>query len=195
MLTISLQFDNIPGNAALPDTPIGIYLDLMFNGFSNVMQVNTGVETGVVAQSQPNTGVFSPTDAATILQGTPALTVNYTDSTIAFFDYHNFYFGCTVADQNGVASLPQSCAVTVTGFDTNGFQVAQQVFNFVQNGLQDQMVLATLNSNFKKLERAEFEVEATGGVVTGILPTNATTAVLTDNHSYTVYSFLNQFAS
>lgn len=138
---------------------------------------------GVVAQSAPDVVAFGPLIAATILQGTPALTTVYTDSTIAFFDFSYFYFGCVLASQNNEASVPQSCNVIVTGLDTNGNTVASQTFNFVANGLQQQMIQATLDSGFVNLQMATFEVLGTGAV-----PSNATLAVLADNFDYTVYS-------
>ena len=162
----------------------------MYNGMALDTDViaNTALP-GVVPQSPPNVAAFGGSNAVTLLQGTPALTTVYADSTISFLDFHYFYFGCVLADKNGLASAPQSCTLTVRGRDTNGNVVATQQFSFTQNGLQQQMIKATLNSAFVRLQSAEFEVEPVGALAVS----NATVDAIADNFSYTVYS--TQFLS
>ena len=48
MLTSAVQFDNLQASPVAGDAPIGIYLDLLFNGYSLIQELNIGVGTGVV---------------------------------------------------------------------------------------------------------------------------------------------------
>jgi len=124
-------------------------------------------------------------DAVTILQGQPEITTVYSDSTVVAFDFHSFYFGIVLGDQNAVASAPMSGRVTVTGIDTNGKTVAVQTFALIANGLQQQMVKAVSGPQFSCLRDAVFVINGPAGLLgaTG----NATLAVLADNFETTVY--------
>lgn len=180
------QFEN--DNAAIPlvaAEPIDEYLDLYFNGMT-LLSITLGPNAvGVIPQSPDNVAAFGVQQAATVLQGQPALTSVYDDSTIFAFDFHDFFFGLVLADENAVVSAPESGSVTVTGIDTTGRTVATQTFEFVANGLQQQMIHAVLGPEFSCLRDAVFQVNGPGGL-TGVAG-NATLAALSDNYNYTVY--------
>lgn len=140
--------------------------------------------TGVLPQSPPNQIASGPLTPATLLQGTPALTTVYQDTTIDRFDFFSFFYGCVLATQETVAGAPEPCTVTVTGLDKNGRQVAQQSFDFVANALSEQMNKATL-VGFTGLQTATFSVTSKA---LGTLPENARVALVGDTFNYTVFS-------
>ena len=123
-------------------------------------------------------------DTENSIEGTPALTTVYQDTTIDHFDFQSFYFGCVLSSQETATGVPQSCTVTVTGFDKNGKQVAKQSFPFVANALSQQMIKATL-VGFTGLQTASFSIASN---LLGVLPENATVSTVADTFSYTVYS-------
>lgn len=97
---------------------------------------------GLVPNSPPNYAAFGPEDPATILQGTPEMTTVYDDSTIDSLTLHSFFYGCAVATEESITSDTDSCNITITGFSSSGKQVAKQTFDFVADGLSQQMVKA-----------------------------------------------------
>lgn len=154
----------------------------MFNGIGLIETTGAGTTvTGVIPNSEPNMAAFGPLDTTTLEQGTPSMTTVYSDSTITYFDLQSFYYGCVVTSAETVEGVPESCTITVTGYNTNGQEVASQTFAFNSNGgVQQQMQQAVLSSSFKHLQHADFSVNTATG--------NATTSGLIDTVAYTVYS-------
>ena len=183
----TIQFENDPGATPLVGfNPVNIYLDIFFKGwevFDFGVAGSTANVPGVLPQSPPVLIGYGTLDAATVEQGTPALTVIYQDTTVDHFDFNSFFFGCALDTVEGAASAPQTCTVTVTGFDKNNKQVAQQKFNFVQDGLSQQMVQAKL-VGFTNLQTATF---STASTLLGTLPVNTTVSTVADTFNYTVY--------
>lgn len=184
VVLIILQFENDVGATQLvAANPVNVYDDMFFQGFEVFVAGTTMNTPGVEAQSPPNVITYGATAVSTILQGTPALTVLYADSTIDHFSFFSFFLGCVVASEETVLGVPQPCTITVTGIDKNGKQVAQQDFKFnTNNGLSQQMIEAKL-VGFTGLQTATFSTSAS---LVG-LPINTTTAFLGDNFNYTVY--------
>jgi hypothetical protein len=57
----------------------------------------------------------------------------------------SFYFGCAPDLQQGTASLPLACAVTLNGFNAQGAPTGTQTFNFTPNALASDMTKADVN--------------------------------------------------
>lgn len=78
----------------IPDAPVGIYGDLLFNGFVAVsIGVGGNPVAGILAQSPPNVIGYGALSQLDNLQGQPAMTVVYPDTTVQYFDLTSFYFG------------------------------------------------------------------------------------------------------
>ncbi|KAF9701116.1 hypothetical protein EKO04_001165 [Ascochyta lentis] len=174
------RFENSVGLPAVAASPIGIYLDLFWQGMS-LVQTGGIQNLAIVAPNSPgNYAAYSALDVATVTQGQPSMMANYPDSTIDHFDLKSFYYGCSAATQASVAGLPLSCTITIKGYADDKAQklVATQSFAF-NVGLQTsaQMIKANVNSKFKGLKRVDYFVD------------NALIkAGLIDTVSYTVYS-------
>ncbi|KAJ4367705.1 hypothetical protein N0V86_009826 [Didymella sp. IMI 355093] len=175
------RFDNAEGLPLVAASPIGIYLDIFWQGMSLVQTGGLQNVAIVEPNSPPNYAAFSAADVATLTQGQPAMTVNYADSTIDHFSLHSFYYGCSAATQASVAGVPLSCTVTIKGYADDQAQqlVASQSFDFKAGLLQTsaQQLRADVSSKFKNLKRVNFFVS-----------NNVLTAGLIDTVSYTVYS-------
>jgi len=124
----------------------------------------------------------APLGTGPIEQGTPAMTVNYPDSTIKSFDLHSFYFGLVLDSENDVASKPISGSILVTGYPSSGGTVTA-TFTYTVSGLltvQADMIKASLDqTKFRCLTQVTFEL--TGALAIG-------TAFVADTFDYTVYS-------
>ncbi|KAK3080511.1 hypothetical protein LTS18_000649 [Coniosporium uncinatum] len=177
------RFDNDISVPLTGAAPINEYLDIFWNGMSLVNTVSVaGANPGVFPNSPSNYAAYSVGDAATVLQGQPAMTVNYQDSTVDHFDLRSFYFGCAAGLQNGAVSLPLTCTVTATGKDRKGKQVARQSFKFQSNGgLRQNQIKATLSRSFVNLGSVEFKT------TTGNAAADALVATVIDTVDYTVY--------
>ncbi|KAJ4345088.1 hypothetical protein N0V95_005935 [Ascochyta clinopodiicola] len=174
------RFENSVGLPAVAASPIGIYLDVFWQGMSLVQTGGIQNLALVVPNTPGNYAAYSTLDAATITQGQPSMMANYADSTIDHFDLKSFYYGCAAAAQVSVAGLPLSCTISIKGYADDKAQqlVATQSFVFTV-GLQTsaQMVKANVNSKFKGLKRVDYFVD-----------NDAIKAGLIDTVSYTVYS-------
>lgn len=138
---------------------------------------NTQDLPGLIPNSPPNCAAFAPGDTATGLQGTPEMTAVYADSTISNFTLGPFFYGCVLGTEESLAGVPQSCTITLTGFNSKGIQIARQNFPFVANGLQQQMIEAH-PVGFTQVQYIAFTIQAP----------NATLAALIDSVFYTVFS-------
>jgi hypothetical protein len=142
----------------------------------------------LVANSPPNAAAFSTLDVATVAQGQPSMTVNYSDSTIDHFDLKSFFFGCVLATQVSILGKPISCTVTVKGYKDVGKKelAGSQTFSFDAGLLQTQaqMVKADVKYGygFEGVKHVDFFVSQP-----------ATTAAVIDTVSYVVYSSTNKF--
>lgn len=162
-------------------SPVGIYLDILFNGFSGNVAAINNAGAGVAPQS-PNIDIaYGALDVDTIEEGTPEMTVVYQDTTVNFFDLTYFYFGCVIGLENRQADLVESCTVTATCVNPAGVTVATQNFPFVSNGGVLQNMVQAKPNGFKGCEFVKFATTSLGG---------ATTATALDTISYTVYSKL-----
>lgn len=132
---------------------------------------------GIIPNSPPNCAAFAPGDDATILQGTPEMTVVYDDSTVSNFTLGSFFYGCVLGTEASLAAAPMSCTLTLTGFNSRGKQIAQQDFPFVADGEQQQMIEA-YPVGFTQVQYITFVIQAP----------NATLAALIDTVSYTIFS-------
>lgn len=128
----SARFDNDQGLPGVAASPIGIYDDIYWQGFS--LAITGSVQNVFIVE--PNTGsnlaAFARNDLATISQGQPAMTVNYADSTIDHFDLSSFYYACVYATEASIAAKPQSCTLTIRGYKDDAAKqlVAEQSFDF-----------------------------------------------------------------
>ena len=78
----------------IPDAPVGIYGDMLFNGFV-ALSIGLGGNpaAGVLAQSPPNIIGYGALSQLDNPQGQPAMTVVYPDTTVQYFDLTSFFFG------------------------------------------------------------------------------------------------------
>lgn len=138
----------------------------------------TPLLAGLNAQSRPNVLAY---DVVASLQGKHELRTDYDDSTTSSFDFKSFYFGCVVATQETLASLPLSCSVDITGY-RNGKQVAFQKADFRKPLVQltADMAKVELNDGFCDVDSVTFD---TAGLIPQVL-----LAVLMDNFEYTTVS-------
>jgi hypothetical protein len=189
----SARFENSPGLPLVAASPIGIYLDLFWQGMSLAQTSGLTNVLGVVPNSPPNVAAFSALDLSTLTQGQASMRTNYADSNIDHFDLKYFYYGCTVAAQVSVVGVPKSCTITIKGYtdDNRSNLVASQSFTYTPGGsglvsgllggmglsTSSQMTKAVVDPKFKGLKRVDFSVS------------NPTlTAGLIDSVGYTVYS-------
>ena len=106
--------------------------------------------TGVEPESPVNVGGYS--DRSTLLGGnTPKITTQYPGSAFSTFDFQKFSYGCVLATAEDVLSAPISCSVTASGYK-NAQKVTDQTFNFLVDGLVEDMNTATLNDQFKGVD-------------------------------------------
>jgi hypothetical protein len=173
------RFENSVGLPAVAAAPIGIYLDIFWQGMSLVETSGLSSALGIVVNSPLNCAAYSKLDVATLTQGQPSMMTNYQDSTVDHLDLKSFYYGCAVASQLSLTGLPAACTVTVKGYadDKATKLVAQQSFGFKPTGTSAQMVKANVDVKFKGLKRVDFFVS-----------NDALTAALIDTVSYAVYS-------
>lgn len=173
------RFENSVGLPAVAVAPIGIYLDIFWQGMSLVESTGLSSIAGPVPNSPPNVAAYSKLDVATLIQGQPSMMTNYQDSTVDHLDLKYFYYGCAVASQASLVGLPATCTVSVKGYaDDKGTKlVAQQSFGYKPTGTSAQMLKASVDGRFKGLKRVDFFVT-----------NDALTAALIDTVSYTVYS-------
>ncbi|KAF1945090.1 hypothetical protein EJ02DRAFT_370332 [Clathrospora elynae] len=180
------RFDNAKGLPVVAAGPINIYQNIKWNGMTLVQ--TGGIQKAAILEpnSPPNLAGFSSTNLVTIQQGTPAMTVNYADSTIDSFDLYSFYYGCTLNTQASLLGVPTSCNITVTGYadDQATNQLAKKTFNFDVGTAQTnaQMQKAVLGDSFRKLKRVEFTVTNTMTIKTLF------TSGFIDTAKYMVYS-------
>ncbi|KAF1938020.1 hypothetical protein EJ02DRAFT_475098, partial [Clathrospora elynae] len=92
-------FDNKQGITGLSATPLNIYQNIKWNGMS--LSETGGIQQIAMLESNspPNRAAFAALNVVTIEQGTPAMTVNYADSTMDHFDLLSFYYGCTLSTE------------------------------------------------------------------------------------------------
>jgi hypothetical protein len=190
------RFDNDVGIPAVAVDPVGIYLDIYWQGMTLVNTGGLQDSVGVTPNSRPNYAAFSALATATITEGQPSMMTNYEDSTIDHFDLQSFYYGCVVASQASIIGVPVSCTVSIKGYTDDAAQhlVASQSFGYtVGLGLlsggnpgssllqtRAQMLKATVDTKFVGLKRVDFEVS-----------NDLITAALIDTVSYKVYSEKN----
>lgn len=175
------RFDNAQGLPVVAASPIGIYLDIFWQGMSLAQTGGAQDLAIVVPNSPPNVAAYSAPDLATVEQGQPSMMTNYADSTIDHLDLTSFYYGCVLSTQASVAAVPVSCTVSINGYTDDEAQqlVATQSFVFTVAALQTsaQMLKASVSSKFKGLKRVDFFVDE-----------NVLKTALIDTVSYTVYS-------
>ena len=198
------RFDNLSG-PPVAIKEIGQYLDIDFKGIFLIPTLNLPGHPGVPPNTPSNMAGFTLVNPVSLLKGPPAMSVNYPDSTVDFFDLESFWYGCVLPTQETVASSPISCDITVTGFsDIAGEQqVCKQTFQFRVDGLVssliggtpvgDQLVTvskpmlkANLNAGFRGVRKVVFAVADRS-----LLPSLLTVALL-DTVEYTVYSKFSQ---
>lgn len=122
---------------------------------------------------------LTPGQTSSNLIGPAVITSAYEYSPISYFNPYVFYYGCVVADANGVASTPASCTITATGFNVKGREIYSQDFKYTATGaLLQQMTLGYFNQGWSGLQVSRLEFTVTN---------NATTAALVDNFLATVY--------
>lgn len=176
------QFDNVP--AGLIDgapvrglNSLGSHEGLYYSNMGVISA--TPLLAGIHPQSSPNVLAY---DVVNSLEGTHELRTDYDDSTTTSFNFRSFYFGCVVATQETLLSVPLSCSVGVTGY-RNGKQVAYQKADFSKPLLQltADMAEVKLNDGFCDVDRVTFDT------VGGLLP-EVLLAVLLDNFDYTTIS-------
>ncbi|EMC95995.1 hypothetical protein BAUCODRAFT_512714 [Baudoinia panamericana UAMH 10762] len=173
------KFDNIQNAGLLADLPVrgvtslGPYNSLDFLHL-NVINVGEGA-VGLIPQSAPNVLAYDVIAAA---QGPQTITSVFDDSIVDYWNFKSFFFGCVLASQETVASVPDTCTIQITGYK-NEVQVASQKATFTADGLEDQMHQVFLNNDFENIDTVEFD---TVGLLDSTLD-----AVLFDNLCYDVY--------
>lgn len=174
LLTVQpFKFDNDQGLPAVGVSPINIYLDIFWKGMSLAETSNVQDLPGIIPNSPPNFATFSPKNAATLTQGTPEMTTVYDDSTVSYLNLYSFFYGCALGLEESLTSVPESCNITITGFDPSGKQVATQTFAFVADGLSQQMIQA-IPKGFNGVQFITFAFQAAAGVVAIIDTVNYT---------------------
>jgi hypothetical protein len=175
------RFDNENGIPLVAAAPIGIYLDIYWQGMSLVATMNLQDAVGVTPNSKPNYAAFSALDTATVMQGQASMMTNYDDSTVDHLDLKSFYYGCAAASEASILGLPTRCDITIKGYaDDAGTQlVAEEKFGFTTQFLQTraQMLKATPTKKFYGVKRVDFDVS-----------NELLTAGLIDTVMYTVYA-------
>ena len=143
------------------------------------MGLDGTIVAGVTPESYPNAGAYGETTGVT--NGSPYITTQYSGSADDIFDFESFYFGCVVGTVEAIASLPESCTITVIGYKSSK-EVAKQSFDFKVGTLETlaPMIKAELSKDFKGIDTATFSTEYELGAETG--------ATLLDSLSYTTYS-------
>ena len=129
-----LQFENnrdfVPGAAV---ALVNEYDDILYNGFVRIFFGADREDTaGIVPNSPPNVIAYAPVGAGTVLQGPPAMTTLYDDTTVDFFDLLYLYYGCTVGET--AAGVPAGCTITATCIIPSNKTVPTQSFNFPTTG-------------------------------------------------------------
>ena len=172
----SIQFEDNVGISREDGTPIGIEMDIYWKGMSLARSEASIAKNhrGLVPNSPPNYASFSSTDEVTEQQGTPQMTTLYDDSTVGSFNLHSFFYGCASKSDD---PEPQSCDITVTGFNSKNVQVKQQTFAFEADGTQQQMPQA-VTEGFDGLKFVRFELGP---------PDNNDTAAYIDTVDYEVF--------
>ncbi|KAI9719760.1 MAG: hypothetical protein M1812_003248 [Candelaria pacifica] len=162
---------------------VGVYKGLSYPAFNFLTPGVNGVAiTGVVPQSSPNT-IATGVNENLVFGTTAQITRNYTGSKVKYFDLEYFYFGCVVNTAETVASAPEMCTVSVTGF-LPGSNTAIDTIDFNYSpGLKVMapMIQANLPPTFSLLERVEI-------VVVEGLSTSTTTGLLLDNAKYRLWT-------
>lgn len=87
------RFDNSAGLPLVAASPIGIYLDIFWQGMSLAQTGGLQNIAIVVPNSPPNVAAYSALDLVTVQQGQPSMMTNYADSTIDNFDLKSIYYG------------------------------------------------------------------------------------------------------
>lgn len=132
--SISLQFEGYP--KALPvaaGSPVGIYLDVEYPGMV-VAAAPLDTVSGVKPESPDNYVAYTAAGTATILEGQPAMTIVFSDSTFDYLALKSFYFGCVVGLENSEVALLTGCSVTIECIDSQQKSVAKQSFDFKLTG-------------------------------------------------------------
>ena len=140
------QYDDeftIPAKGTL--TPVGTYMGLSYTGFDVADLSELGESAaGVIPHSIPNVALSGRTPRSVISQ--------YTNTKTASFALNSWYYGCVLADQQGVVSTAKACNVTVTGYKAgSSTPVAQQLFVFTPQEEVDVMnppTFGTFSSKF-----------------------------------------------
>ena len=134
----------------------------------------------VDAHSAPNYAAYSKFAVPTLLQGQPAMSVDYPSSIVDHFDLGGFWYGCAAGSEESVVGVPLPCTIEIKGYkDSEGKElVATQEFdyNIKLGDLNTQMIQAKVDKKFKGLKKVEFFVSD-----------DTYTAALIDDVAYTVY--------
>jgi hypothetical protein len=176
----SVDFEDVSGIPVVAAASVGITHGIYWQGFGLAI---TGLQDliTVEADSGKNVAVFDMDGVATLTGGPPAMTANYANSSTNNFNLSSFYYGCVLASEARVVSVPQSCTITIRGYsdDEATQKVAEQSFDFKVALLQTnaQMSKAEVSSDFKGLKRVNFFVS-----------NELVLAGLIDTVDYTVYS-------
>ena len=138
--------------------PINHYMNIYWKGMSLAKTKDSLDENleGLAPNSPPNFASFSPEDNVTKQQGVPQMTTVYEDSTVASFNLHAFFYGCTTDEL-----LPASCEITIFGYNSTDEQVNEQTFNFEADGREQQMRKAVANE-FNNVKMVKFEIGPEG---------------------------------
>ncbi|KAL9075980.1 MAG: hypothetical protein Q9161_001374 [Pseudevernia consocians] len=140
--------------------------------------------SGVIPECPANFVAFSTGGVETVLDVQPQMTVNYPNSTIAWFDLGKLHYACSSGTETDLASVPASCNFTITGYGPppTSQEMAQQTFTYTMDGLIQDMDLTVVSSAFKTLYFVDFVITTTQQLG------NAMPAGLMDTVGYTVYS-------
>lgn len=157
------KFENEPNAVILTSmAPINLYNDLFWRGMSLVPTFGTATAAGLVPDTGVNMAGFNAyTDYSTLLQGAPAMTVDYDDSEIKDFELYSFAYGCATNTITTVGGLVLSCTITATGYNKHAVQIQQESFEYISDGqLQQKMQTAVVGKvkGWKGLHTVAFTV-------------------------------------
>ncbi len=155
------QYDDeftLPANGAL--TPVGTYKGLTYNNFIVASDATLNESAaGCIPHSDPNVALQrSPSGSITTGPGTKS------------FSLSSVYYGCDLADQNGVVSTAVACTITVTGYKAGSSSpYTSQVFKFTPQQAVDVMnplTFGTFSSKFTGLHNVTVAAKASSSIFT-----------------------------
>lgn len=180
---VNYNFDNVGNGAPTVVDVEQIGEDDGLN-FENINVVNVPVTpvTGLNPVSPPNFAAVTfvqPVEDSGNAADPASINIYYKYSVIDHFNAYYWRYGCVIASEETLDSLPASCNITATGYNRKGQLVASQVFPFKANGATTQdAALGVFSSAFVNLAMLNISVS-----------NSETTAALFDDMLFQLYQY------